>query len=639
MKNTINSRKRMKRNCSKKYKSKNYKYTKKYNRKSYTFKKYKSKKYCGGEPVRPVPIQFKKNKDFRKKFIEKRDNFRNMFINKFNKLLDALNSKTINPNDKQIEIDDAIEGFNNGFKSNEAAINILIPVSNDYLPIDKSDYSETQLLAFVPCLVIIFENINDNNIRKKLIDFFIEHKGNINLKSFTKNISALSDAIKLQDKELIAFLLEKSADRGILSEEQQMSLDQLLTPEIVETIQNEEQIKEPIVKLNISDILPNMSDYVSTSEPEFWKPLFGEGNMFAIRDKIQYMMINDIQQIQIVNNERTGMWSVCEINQSIIPTYYVPEKNDPYMSFGTLYFDRSDDFARFNILLCASLLIFGLISKKMNGQDYRLIFKGGKAIQLELTQRKENPDELKDDPDKLTYKSEDIDILISPNNGVSYDENKVKSLSGNIAYLIKWFLNNIELNFDISILEPPPKEDQGKSRNNPYIYKLSYIKSTKRYDYRKRQEIPDFKPFSDIDFKEPPEDLKQFFDKTATYTFKIKELDDNEISFTCPNIGSLLDEKIYYYTKYTNYLNKIKNRIQITEHGYEYLDESECIRLLDKFSRAILALNRFLQKNRFPDLSDDKLLDKEKKSIINRLKKLDITDDILISSVVNRLYP
>jgi hypothetical protein len=59
---------------------------------------------------------------------------------------------------------------------------------------------------------------------------------------------------------------------------------------------------------------------------------------------------------------------------------------------------------------------------------------------------------------------------------------------------------------------------------------------------------------------------------------------------------------------------------------------------LDKFRRAILAMNKALQKQRFQGISSDELLIKEKKSIENRLKKLDINDNSTIERIIQSLY-
>ena len=144
-----------------------------------------------------------------------KDNFRNMFMNSFKKLQESVKSG----NTEKLNL--AIESFKNGFKSNQIGINTLIPVTNETIPIYKQNNSKTTpIIGFVPLLVVIFDNIDDTMVKKTFVKNFIENKGNINLLSYTNNISALSSAIKQQDKELVKYLIENKADIKLLTDEQ-----------------------------------------------------------------------------------------------------------------------------------------------------------------------------------------------------------------------------------------------------------------------------------------------------------------------------------------------------------------------------------------------------------------------------------
>jgi hypothetical protein len=547
-----------------------------------------------------------------------KDSFRNMFMKAFKKLQDSIKSG----DSKKLQ--DATEAFKNGFKSNQLGINTLIPVTNGTIPIDKYKYTSdtTPIIAFVPLLVVIFDNIDDIMTRKILIKSFIQNKGNINLQSYTKNISALSSAIKLQDKELVKFLLENGADIKNLTDEQNQIMENLIKEEEIQEI-IEKLPEKPIIKLTIPTDLPSDSGYNPGIEPEFWKPIFGENEMITIRQKINEMMNSD-GNIPINNKEVTELWSVCKINQAMIPTYFTPTKNEPYESFGYFIGDQDVDFSHFNIVLCAALIVFGVISQKMIGQDYKLIFKGGKAIQLELAGT----------PETASYKTEDIDVLILPNTDIPYNELNVKNLSGHLAYLVRWFLNTPETQYKVSVQAPNPEN----TRANPFIFKLSYVKVIQKRDYRKKIMVDDFKQFSDIDFKDIPQNIKLFFEKSKEYKFYINEINQN-VLFRCPNIGSLLDEKIYYYSKYTEFKNLLEERKPITEEGYENLTYIDCDRFLEKFKRAILAMNKGLQKQRFAGILPDELLIKERSSITNRLDKLGVKDDNTKEKVLQSLYP
>ena len=546
-----------------------------------------------------------------------KDSFRNMFMKAFKKLQDSIKSG----DSKKLQ--DATEAFKNGFKGNQLGINTLIPVTNGTIPVDKYKYTSdiTPIIAFVPLLVIIFDNINDIMTRKILTKSFIQNKGNINLQSYTKNISALYAAIKLQDKELVKFLLENGADIKVLTDEQKQIMENLIKEEEIQEI-IEKEPEKPIVKLSIPTDLPSDSGYNPEIEPEFWKPIFGDNEMITIRQKINEMMNSD-GNIPINNKEVTQLWSVCKINQAMIPTYFTPTKNEPYESFGYFIGDQDVDFSHFNIVLCAALIVFGLISQKMVGQDYKLIFKGGKAIQLELAGT----------PETSSYKSEDIDVLILPETDIPYNELNVKNLSGHLAYLVRWFLNTPETQYKVSVQVPNPEN----TRANPFIFKLSYVKVIQKRDYRKQMMVDDFKQFSDIDFKDVPQNIKLFFEKSKEYKFYIDELNQN-VLFRCPNIGSLLDEKIYYYSKYTEFKNLLEERKPITEEGYENLTYIDCDRFLEKFKKAILAMNKGLQKQRFPGILPDELLIKERSSIINRLDKLGVKDDTIKEKILQNIY-
>jgi hypothetical protein len=107
----------------------------------------------------------------------------------------------------------------------------------------------------------------------------------------------------------------------------------------------------------------------------------------------------------------------------------------------------------------------------MIGQDYKFIFKGGKAIQLVLAEI-QNLSE---------YKSEDIDVLIIPNKNIQYDELIVKNLAGHLAYLIRWFLNIPSTDYKISV-QSPCMYIHVRIYAYVYISSSSYVASHARND-------------------------------------------------------------------------------------------------------------------------------------------------------------
>ena len=495
--------------------------------------------------------------------------------------------------------------------------------------------------------------IGEGSIFSKLVQNFVETipVGDYYAILFKGKASAPYLAPKAAQATL-EFLQEKGVDTNILSEKQRNDMNELLKepvieepvieatvvaepviekPVIEETIKTEDPLvpvipPKPFIKLTIPMDLPSEEGYNPDIEPDFWTPIFEENEMFAIRKLINDIMIAD-GRIPITNSEVSSLWSICEIVKSIIPTFFTPTKNEPYMLFDTMFKDIDTDFKNFNIVLCSTLIIFGIISYKMIGQDYKLIFKGGKAIQLVLAEI-QNLSE---------YKSEDIDVLIMPDKNIQYDEIIIKNLAGHLAYLIRWFLNIPSTDYKISVQSPNP----ANTRANPYIFKLSYIKSLKKQDFRKQILVDDFKQFSDIDFKELPSHIIPYFqDDSKEYNFEISLSDTKQkLMFRCPNLGALLNEKIYYYAKYSEFKQLLQQNQPIQDTEYKTLTIPECDRFLEKFKRAILAMNIGLQKQRKQNYDATSLLEREKTSIKNRLTKLAFTNPSLQTAIIQSLYP
>jgi len=577
--------------------------------------------------------------------------FRNTFINLFNKIKTAIESKN------KDKINTSIVNFYDSFSSNRTGINTLIPVNNNNYPINKipslnsDNFEEDKLIYnFVPLLVVIYQNINDIKIKKEITRLYKQNMGNINLESSKLHITALSFAVMNRDKDLVNFLLENDADKNTLTDDQKVILAELIIkpvskkkiqpkPNMENKVETKEPMREPEkivsipiavapVKLILSAEQP--SEYNPNIEPEFWKPIFQENELTTIRQILTEMINRDIN-IPIIKKspdssykEVETMWSICQINQSLIPTYFVQTKNELYETFRMWVMDTEQDFSNYNILLCAALIIFGIVTQKMREQDYNFVIKGGKAIQLVLSDIQESE----------IYKSEDIDLLILPKDYIAYDENVVKNLAANLAYLTKWFLSGNINNLNISIQSPGPNNPA----TNQYIYKLSYLKNNKKRVFNKKEnrmvEMNDYKPFTDIDFKRITEPVSSFFKDVVNYTFYVPELNTN-ILFTCPSINAILDEKLYFYAKYTVFLHYLKMNQPITEAGYTTLDIPECYRILDKFKRAILSINKgIVRKNQIGDFDEATL----KSSIQTRLEKLQITIPQLQKDIINSLY-
>ena len=318
--------------------------------------------------------------------------------------------------------------------------------------------------------------------------------------------------------------------------------------------------------------------------------------------------------------------------QSMIPTYYVPTKNAPYWIGDTMYADKPIDFARFNMTLCTCLIIFGILSDRITGQDYEFIFKGGKAIQLVLGQISGNPQ----------YISEDIDILVRPATGTEYNRDVAKNLASHIGYLIKWFLTYIELptellkddtkpvSLNIAVALPDVQDNticDSTAKSNPNIVKISYNKVGTRI----------CKAFADIDFKETPAEVFPYFKTMHKYPFHIEEL-QTDLLFICPNIGSLIDEKIHLYAKYTRFKLLLEKGEKILDEGYETINLNNCKFYMDKFARALLALTLGLVRSRQPGLLNASLLAYQVKFVQKRMDSHNIPDP-LKAEIMKALFP
>jgi hypothetical protein len=268
----------------------------------------------------------------------------------------------------------------------------------------------------------------------------------------------------------------------------------------------------------------------------------------------------------------------------------------------------------------------------MTGQDYEFIFKGGKAIQLVLGQISGNPQ----------YISEDIDILVRPAQGIVYNRDVAKNLASHIGYLIKWFLTYIELptellkddtkpvSLTIAVALPDVQDNtvcDATAKNNPNIVKISYNKVATRI----------CKAFADIDFKETPAEVSTYFKTTHKYPFYIEGL-QTDVLFICPNIGSLIDEKIYLYAKYMKFKLLLEKGEKILDEGYETINLKNCKFYMDKFARAIIALTLGLVRSRQPGLLNAALLGYQMKFVEKRMESHNIPDS-LKAEIMKALFP
>jgi hypothetical protein len=331
-------------------------------------------------------------------------------------------------------------------------------------------------------------------------------------------------------------------------------------------------------------------------EPDFWRPFFQPGEMISLRTQIQSMILADITPVEGVYKKQ---WSICNLNKQLLKSYHVPaERVFGMQPSGMFELPKESNFVIYNVLLCAALLVVGIVSNKMRGHEFELALKGGKAVQILLDNTPDAPD----------YSSGDIDVLVLPTKVYQLEEKiqeqqaDAKRVAGHLAAFLHWFLNMEQTEAIVSIMKP---EDRGA---NPSIYKLSFQSELKRGD-RVR---PIFQAMMDIDFKPVPQEMSNLYANPYRKDIHVPPL-GTEISFLSPNIGSMLDEKIFYYVKYFKYWKRLDHRERVMEeyNGVQTEITKEICEFMigpvdrvarpneqGKFDKAIRALTKGLEKKK-----------------------------------------
>jgi hypothetical protein len=192
---------------------------------------------------------------------------------------------------------------------------------------------------------------------------------------------------------------------------------------------------------------------------------------------------------------------------------------------------------------CVILLVVGIINyqlKKYN-QDYMIVLKGGKALQLILSGM--------DAKSSVNFKSNDIDLVISPVEGKKYSDKKCKYFGVIICLLLQWILNPTKNMYKKDYWVSYKLPDS----TDPYLYPYPYvIKLSHKIQYSDDDPDSYYTAVSDIDFNEIAE--KKFY---SDLIFDNKNLDSifPNLLFVYQNFNNYLLEKIYYV--YVNF--KITN--------------------------------------------------------------------------------
>ena len=312
----------------------------------------------------------------------------------------------------------------------------------------------------------------------------------------------------------------------------------------------------------------------------YWNNLFTESEidkLFQLRTKLQEIMTSGATSSSPKEN------SICQLMMELLPTYYIPMNilQEPVRSTNrdgkTTYWNEAD-FYSYYTTLCATSLLFGIIASKMDSHPdckYKLILKGGRAIQVVL---RNIFDESKEHSFARTilgtlHQTQDIDVLLFPKRGKTYDGEEIQELSSNISKLIAWFLTTPTTTIEIL----PPTE------HNHKINKLSV------------SFLDGYVAFSDIDFGEVSNPyvyakLQEIKKTTATGE---TGLPDFPVLFECLSIVHQLEEKINYYGDYS-----VRKSDALSKPDKDETLIASCDYFLAKFKKAIISLNNGFQLSR-----------------------------------------
>lgn len=261
--------------------------------------------------------------------------------------------------------------------------------------------------------------------------------------------------------------------------------------------------------------------------PELWFPLFTPEELDGLKEKI----LTDID-------------SICKLVKDLFPYYRI--SNDFFCTnkkTDKLVYDNQKDIYRTINSYCIIMILVGIINYKLKitQQEYEIIIKGGKALQLILSEI------YSDNKNDIKYETSDIDLIINPIDGVEYVETKCKNFANNFSFLIKWILNKSDSPYDV---------DNYISGTMGLEYKTLIKLSHKIQKSQDTHELVSYTALVDIDFGEK----NNIMYNDLTYEKKISKY--GELLFIHQNLNYFLLEKIYYLDYYIKELNKLKKKLE-----------------------------------------------------------------------------
>ena len=302
----------------------------------------------------------------------------------------------------------------------------------------------------------------------------------------------------------------------------------------------------------------------------FWSPLFLE---------------DEINQLKtLINTNENDLETIIS---TIMPSYKISETFNKYINiyYKDIKYRSTDDINKSKSILAGILTYKFMITN----QDYYIIIKGGKAIQLLLSKKT-----------SIKFDSNDIDILLVPING-TYDYNKLKNLSRQISLLIKWIFNVSNNDFDkLNYIQILPFVNQAY----PYIDKISYKNQPENYESKY------FTALVDIDYGPVYNNI--FYEDLDITNYEHDFF--GKIVFRYQNINSLFFEKLYYLNFYAlQYEYICLNPESYPIYSKLYSDSS---RFIIKFAKQINSVIFLLFKSHSAKYLPPQKIEKEKKEII-----------------------
>lgn len=291
-------------------------------------------------------------------------------------------------------------------------------------------------------------------------------------------------------------------------------------------------IKKLNVQINLEGKIPH--EFV----PDIFFPLFDNDELLELKQNI-------------IDNKN----NLCDMIKNLFPLYAIshdifctvePNNQKKYANNETI--NKTINF------YCVVFLVIGIINYKLEkyNQNYMIILKGGKALQVILSEMNFTDD--------TRIKSNDIDLIINPVDGKNYVKEKCEFLASIICILIQWILNPVQNMYNkeyyVSYKLPNINDEY------PYIIKLSH-----KIQYLDNYPDPKFTAIADFDFHQIE---KKIFYSNLIHTKKKSAI--GELIYIHQNLNDFLLEKIYFANLNMNLVEDKNNIYENINNSTENID-------------------------------------------------------------------